>query len=95
MSQGWRGEAFWQGQSTKCQRLNVEFLGMAVLCPIGLNRSLTRTETKLIAASARFCELFSLISVSFPVVEKALGSPTWRHEAGCFSHPVSCSLTMD
>lgn len=23
------------GQSTKCQRLNVEFLGMAVLCPIG------------------------------------------------------------
>lgn len=23
------------GQSTKCQRLNVEFLGMAVLCHIG------------------------------------------------------------
>lgn len=57
MSQGWRGEAFLQGQSTKCQCLNGEFLGMAVPCPVGLNRSLTRTETKLIAAASWFCEL--------------------------------------
>lgn len=65
LSQGWRGETFLQGQSTKRQCLNAEFEVVAVLCPVELHRSLTRTETKLSAASdyfcgfsPQFCELF-------------------------------------
>lgn len=43
-------------QGPKCQRSNGGVLGRALLCPVGLNGSLTRTETKLF--SARLSEIF-------------------------------------
>lgn len=74
MSQGCKGEAFLQG--AKCQHSNGGVLGRAVLRPVGLNRSLTRAEKTCFLLV--FLSSFSLMSVVFPVVEKAMGSS--RHE---------------
>lgn len=69
MSQGCKGEAFLQGR--KCQSSNGGVLGRAVLCPVGLNWSLTRAEAKLL--SARLSELFLTHVCGFSCGEKSIG----------------------
>lgn len=69
MSQDCKGEAFLQG--TKCQRSNGGVLGRAVLGPVGLNRSLTRAETKLL--SSRLSELFLTHVCGFSCGGKSIG----------------------
>lgn len=69
MSQGCKGEAFLQG--TKCQHSNGGVLGTAVPCPVGLNRSLARAETKLL--SGRLSELYLPLVCGFSCGGKSTG----------------------
>lgn len=67
-----QGRGLLAGTEHECQHSKGGVLGRAVLCRVGLNRSRTRAETELLLLV--FVNFFSLTSVGFLVVEKALGS---------------------